>query len=190
MSTTRLAASALALSLAAIFAGSQAQAQDHYLPAPPMVHRISVPDPVRCFRDPAHAEAWINSAYDSLKAINHERQAVSEYVNRLKIAAVGAPDALRADIDQQLADYGRAMEGLDDQYAFLEKTIVAYREVGYCDPEPPRRAARIAVPIEIGFSFFGGRKVRVLDNRDHTHTVIREEGGRRTEETHPNVWRR
>jgi hypothetical protein len=189
MSTARLAASALALSLAAIFAGSPAQAQDRYLPAPPMVHRISVPEPIRCFRDPAHAEASINNAFDTLQAINHERQAVSDYMGRLRGAAVGASDATRADIDRQLADYGRAMEGLDDQYAFVEKLIVSYRTVVYCDPEP-RRVARLAVPIEIGFSFFEGRRVRVLDNRDHTHTVIREEGGRRTEETHPNVSRR
>jgi len=188
MTTTRLAAAAF--SLAAIFAGSQAQAQDRHLPAPPMVHRIKVPEPIRCFRDPAHAEASINNAFDTLQSINHERQAVGDYVSRLKIAAVGAPDATRADIDQQIADYGRAMEDLDDQYAFTEKLIVSYREVVYCDPEPPRAVARLALPIEIGFSFFGGRSVRVLDNRDRTHSVIREEGGRRTEERHPNVSRR
>jgi len=190
MTNTRLATCALALSLAAIFAGSQAQAQNLHLPTPPMVHDWKAPEPVMCFRDPAQARAWTDAAFDSLQSINHDRQAVDAYVNRLKIAVVNAPEAMRPDLEQQIADYGRARLDLDDQYRFVEKTIANYREVGYCDPEPPRRVARLAVPVEIGFSFFEGRRVRVFDHRDHTHTVIREEGGRHTEERLPNVSRR
>ena len=190
MTNTRLATCAIALSLAAMFAGSQAQAQNLRLPTPPMVHQLKAPEPVICFRDAAHARAWTNGAFDQLQSIAHERQAVDDYVNRLKIAVLNAPEAMRPDLQQQIADYGRARESLDDQYGFVEKTIAAYREVGYCDPEPPRRVARLAVPVEIGFSFFEGRSVRVFDHRDHTHSVIREEGGRRTEERLPNVSRR
>jgi len=37
-------------------------------------------------------------------------------------------------------------------------------------PDDLQFAPRLVVPLEIGFSFFEGRRVRVLDNRDRTHT--------------------
>jgi hypothetical protein len=114
---------------------------------------------------------------------------VDAYVGDLKSAMAAQPDDVRADLQQQIDAYDREAMTLSVSYGIAEQRIVDARAVKYCPPER-RAAVRLAVPVEIGFSFFEGRRVRVFDNRDHTHTVIRESEGRRTEERLPDASRR
>ena len=182
----------LALALAAAFTAAQAQAQPSppHLPAPPMVPRPVFPQQPFCFRDAEEAHAWIDASYRQLGDIAHDRQAVDAYVVALKVAMAGQPDDVRDELQTQVNIYEGQSVSLTASYGFAERLIQGAREVKYCPPERRAAAPRLVVPLEIGFSFFEGRRVRVLDNRDRTHTVIREAEGRRTEERLADVSRR
>jgi hypothetical protein len=192
MTQVRSTGRALALVLGTVFAASQAQAQPPaiHLPVPPAVVHANLPQLPPCFRDPQDAHAWIDRSYQVLKEIAHDRQVVDAYVVQLKIALAGQPEAVQADLQGQIDAYKAASEDLDLDYGITEGRIEDETKVPYCPPARRAEGPRIVVPLELGFSFFEGRRVHVFDNHDRTHTVIREEEGRRTVERLPNLFRR
>jgi hypothetical protein len=141
-------AGGLVLSLGAF---SAAQAQD-LPPLPP------------CFKTEKAAHDWINSAYDQLKQMVHERQQMENQVRQLKSIIPHVDPRVREQYQQALGGLEAQLVRINAEIAALEAHIPNNLNVKIC---PPERAALVPVPMRpgrvvIGETTEGGRTIRVI----------------------------
>ncbi|MFL5296085.1 MAG: hypothetical protein ACJ798_06855 [Phenylobacterium sp.] len=181
-------AAAFALAFAALVGAAQAQAQVRTLPRPPMLHTVALPSVPFCFKDQADAIRWTNAGFGLLGDVAHDRQAVESYIRALQLAEVGQAADIKAAFDREIVYWQNQEMRLEIRYRQIKDLVEGARNARYCPPpaktgDGPKMAVR---PL-IGSSTYEGRTVSVYDNKNGTHTVVTEQGGRTISEVVPNA---